>query len=89
MVTVLTKVVTATDSARHTGAQWAVREWEQAAAAGEPWHLPAHLAIVPSGTTAAARVDLLELSGPLLSLLTVRFRSLSLSTHTRIGHDKL
>jgi len=58
-------------------------------AAGEAWHLPAHLAIVPSRTTAAARVDLLELRGASLSLLVVRFRSLSLSTHTRVRHGSL
>ena len=55
-------------------------------AAGEAWHLPANLAIVPSGTTAAAEVDLLELRGALLSLMGVRHRTLSLSTHTRVGH---
>ena len=48
--------------------------------------LPAHLEIVPKETIAAGRADLHEHRGAALSLLTVRYRSLSLSIRTRVEH---
>ena len=85
-VTVGMLVIAVTGSARHVATQWAMREGGAGRQQAGRSALPAHLHIVPRRVAVAAQVGLLERRAAALSLLTVRYRSLSLSIRARVEH---
>ena len=85
-VTVAMVVIAVTGSVRRAAIQWAVREVGAGRQQAARSAFPAHLHIVPRRLAVAARAHLLEHRVAALSLLTVRYRSSSLSIRTRVEH---